>query len=405
MLKEDLDLNVLNPAFDRRRTFEAYARLREERPIARFENAPEPVVWFASRYDDALTILKDPRFVKDWLNTLDPERRAQHPLPSGVENIITRHMLYLDAPDHSRLRALVSRGFTARTIEGMRDRVQAIADELLDTVQQRGHMDLIDDYAFQLPFLVIAEMLGVPVADRDRLREWTSVVVSPTPTPESWQRTVDSLMEFIAYMNSILQQRRVAPRDDLISMLAQAEQSGEMREDELLPMILLLLVAGHETTTNLIANGIVALHEHPAQLELLRNSPALIKTAVEELLRWEGPFETATNRWAAEDIVINNTTIKRGERVIVALAAANRDPRYFDDPEVLDIAREANRHAAFGHGAHFCIGAPLARMEGQIAIETLLRRMPRLSMAEPVMALKFKPGLLLRGYVSVPMTF
>lgn len=402
---ETLDINVLNPEFDRRRSYEVYAKLRTESPLARFENAPDPVVWLATRYDDVVAILKDPRFVKSWLNSLEPEKRAQFPKPSEVERAITQHMLYLDAPDHSRLRALVSRGFLPRIIEGMRDRVQAIADELLDAVQQRGHMDLIDDYAFQLPFLVIAEMLGVPIEDRSRLREWTTVFVSPTPTEESWQKTVASLTDFIAYMKAIFEERRAVPRDDLITTLVQAERNGEMSEDELVPMMLLLLVAGHETTTNLIANGVVALLQHPEQLAKLRRDPSLTKTAVEELLRYEGPFETATNRWAGEDVVVNGTLIKKGDRVVVVLAAANRDPRYFEDPEILDITREVNRHIAFGHGAHFCIGAPLARLESQIAIDTLLRRMPGLAMAEPVTTLSFKPGILLRGYIKVPVTF
>jgi cytochrome P450 len=403
---QQLNTNIFHPEYDRRRSYEVYAKLRKEGPLARLENTPMGTLWLVTRYDDVVAILKDERFVKNWRSTLPKERIAQLPPLTEVERLLTHHMLDLDPPDHTRLRALVSKGFTPRIIEGLRDRVQAIADELLDAVQDKGQMDLVDDYAFQVPIVVIAEMLGAPIADRHRFREWSDLVVTPILTEEAWLKASASLTEFIAYMRNMFEERRRAPREDLITALVQAEnEAGALHEDELYSMVMLLLVAGHETTVNLIANGIVALLQHPDQLAKLRSTPSLIKTAVEELLRFDGPVETSTSRWAREDVVFDGTLIKKGEGVLVVLAGADHDPKYFDQPEVLDITRAVNRHVAFGQGIHFCIGAPLARMEGQIAIDTLLRRMPRLALGAPIETLSWKPGMLLRGYTKVPVTF
>ena len=325
-----------------------------------------------TRYEDVLAIFKDERFVKDWRKVLTPEQLAQIPQIPPVMAPLSKNMLETDPPDHERLRALVSRAFTPRLIARMRPRIQAIADSLLDAVEDKGEMDLIDDYAFPLPITVIAELLGVPSEDRNKFRAWTDAAVSGNGTAEYLETVlVPHMQAFNDYLLEMFEEKRENPRDDLISAPVRAEEAGErLSEDELLGMVFLLLVAGHETTVNLIGNGSLALLQHPDQLEKLRNDPSLIKSAIEELLRYDGPLETSPERFAREDVATGGTVIPRGEMVRVVIAAADRDPERFPDPNALDITRTDNRHLAFGKGIHYCLGAPLARMEGQIAIDT-----------------------------------
>jgi cytochrome P450 PksS len=314
-------------------------------------------------------------------------------------------MLELDAPDHTRLRGLVHQAFTPRLIEGLRERVQALTDELLDAAERRGRIDVIRDYAQPLPTTIIAEMLGVPARDRHRFQRWSNVVTSAS-TPWGLWKAMPYMLAFLIYVRKLVKTRRSAPADDLVSALVQVRESGDrLSEDELVAMIVLLLIAGHETTVNLIGNGVLALSRHPESWNQLRNDPSLIKSAVEELLRYDGPLETSTERFTREDVTIAGFTIPRGELVFAVLASANRDERQFDRPDALDLAREPNRHVAFGLGVHYCLGAPLARLEGQIAINTLLRRMPDLRLAVPAEALRWRPGLVLHGLKALPMTF
>jgi cytochrome P450 len=289
----------------------------------------------------------------------------------------------------------------------MRPRVQAIADGLLDAVQDRGGMDLIDDYAFPLPITVIAELLGVPAEDRNNFREWSDAAVSGNASQEYLEEIlIPHMQAFTDYLRALFEEKHANPRDDLVSALVQAEEAGDkLSEDELLGMVFLLLVAGHETTVNLIGNGVLALLQHPDQLRKLKDDPSLIKPAVEELLRYDGPVETSTERFAREDVDMGRTVIPRGEMVLVVLAAADHDPERFSDPDNLDITRTDNRHLAFGKGVHHCLGAPLARMEGQIAISTLLRRMPNLRLKEPPESLSWRPGMILRGLRGLPVEF
>jgi cytochrome P450 len=305
------------------------------------------------------------------------------------------------------LRALVSKAFTPRLIERMRPRVQAIADGLLDAVQDRGGMDLIDGYAFPLPITVIAELLGVPAEDRNNFREWSDAAVSGNASQEYLEEIlIPHMQAFTDYLRALFEEKHANPRDDLVSALVQAEEAGDkLSEDELLGMVFLLLVAGHETTVNLIGNGVLALLQHPDQLRKLKDDPSLIKPAVEELLRYDGPVETSTERFAREDVDMGRTVIPRGEMVLVVLAAADHDPERFSDPDNLDITRTDNRHLAFGKGVHHCLGAPLARMEGQIAISTLLRRMPNLRLKGSPESLSWRPGMILRGLRGLPVEF
>jgi cytochrome P450 PksS len=362
--------------------------------------------WLVARYDDVVAVLKDDRFVKDKRAAFSPEQAASQPWIPRMFRPLELNMLDVDPPDHTRLRGLVHKAFSPRLIENLRGRVQSLTDELIDAVNGKGRMDLIRDYALPLPTTIIAELLGVPAGDRHRFRRWSSTIVTAEATTWGLMKAAPSLFAFLRYLRKLIKTRQAAPQDDLVSALVQAREAGDqLSEDELIAMIALLLIAGHETTVNLIGNGMLALLEHPDQMDRLRNDPALIKSAVEELLRYDGPLETATERYAREDVTIAGVTIPRGERVFAVLASANRDERQFERPDELDLAREPNRHLAFGLGVHYCLGAPLARLEGQIAINNLLRRMPDLRLAARRDALRMRHGLVLHGLVALPVTF
>jgi cytochrome P450 PksS len=381
-----------------------YARLRAESPVYRVRIPPGETAWLITRYDDVAMVLSDERFIKNRYHAVTPEQEVWGRKLFRLKWLrwLLRSMLHLDHPDHTRLRALVSKAFTPRLIERMRPRIKALADQLLDRALNRGRMDLIRDYALPIPATIIAEMLGVPVKDRHKFRRWSrSLFISST-----WEllKAVPSALALFHYVRQLVKKRRASPRDDLVSALALAEHGGDkLSEEELLAMVVLLLVAGLETTINLIGNGALALLEHPGQMETLRNEPALIKSAVEELLRHASPVEMATERYAREDVTIAGVTIRRGEMVLAVLASANRDERQFPNADVLDLGREPNKHLSFGLGTHFCLGASLARLEGQIAISTLIRRAPDLRLATS--ALRWRPGFITRGLEALPVAF
>jgi cytochrome P450 len=399
-------VDLFSPDF-KANPYPAYAHLRSTAPIHRVTLPDGRAMWLVTRYEDVAAVFKDKRFVKDWRNAVTPEQLAQIPPIPEVMKPLSRNMLDTDPPDHERLRALVSKAFTPRLIELMRPRVQAIADALLDAVEDKGEMDLIDDYAFPLPITVIAELLGVPVEDRNKFREWSDAAVSGDATQEYVEKIlIPHMLAFTDYLRALFDEKRKNPRDDLISALVRAEEAGDkLSEDELLAMVFLLLIAGHETTVNLIGNGMLALLQHPDELQRLKDDPSLTKPAIEELLRYDGPVETSTERFAREDVAIGGTVIPRGEMVMVVIASADHDPERFPDPEALDITRQDNKHLAFGKGIHFCLGAPLARMEGQIAINTLLRRMPDMRLKDSPESLTWRPGLVLRGLKGLPIEF
>ncbi|MDX6382129.1 MAG: hypothetical protein QOI57_3153 [Rubrobacteraceae bacterium] len=399
-------VDLFSPDF-KANPYPAYAQLRSTAPIHRVTLPDGRAIWLVTRYEDVAAVFKDERFVKDWRSAVTPEQLAQIPPIPEVMKPLSRNMLDMDPPDHERLRALVSKAFTPRLIERMRPRVQAIADALLDAAQDKGEMDLIDDYAFPLPITVIAELLGVPVEDRNKFREWSDAAVSGNATQEYVEKIlIPHMQAFTDYLRAMFEEKRKNPKDDLISALVRAEEAGDkLSEDELLAMVFLLLIAGHETTVNLIGNGMLALLQHPDQLQKLKNDPSLIKPAIEELLRYDGPVETSTERFTREDVVIGGTLIPKGEMVMVVIASADHDPERFPEPDALDVTRADNKHLAFGKGIHFCLGAPLARMEGQIAINTLLRRMPDLRLKDSPESLTWRPGLVLRGLKGLPVEF
>ncbi|QRO02422.1 cytochrome P450 [Archangium violaceum] len=378
--------------------------MRQEAPVVRlYDPTLRQPVWVVTRYKDAVELARDPRFTKDVKKL--PEDSPHRQMRSADMEAISRHMLSADPPDHTRLRSLVSKAFTPRRVEELRPRIAAIASQLLDTAKDPGSMDLLDAFAFPLPITVIAELLGVPVEDRDQFRDWTTTIISP-PSEGNLEPLREAGRQFIQYFQQLLARRRADPRDDLLTALMSAEEQGDRLSPlELMSMLFLLLVAGHETTVNLIGNGVWALLNHSEQLERLRANPALIESAVEEMLRYCGPVETTTQRWAAQDAEFHGQVIPRGETILASLLSADHDPEQFPEPERFDITREPNRHIAFGFGIHFCLGAPLARLEATIAINLLLERLPRLRFGVDPSELRWRDGILVRGLQRLPVAF
>jgi cytochrome P450 len=336
---------------------------------------------------------------------LTEDELAGNELPAPLQ-AIDYHMLNRDGDDHRRLRRLVTKAFTPKVVEQLRPRIQAIADELLDAVEARGSMDLSAEYAFPLPITVIAELLGVPTADQRRFEAWSNAIITPAIEPEALERFFGQMGEFVAYLTDLFAARRADPQDDLVSaLLAARDESDALTEEEVFGTVVLLIVAGHETTVGLIGNAVVNLLSHPDQLELVRADPSLIPGAVEEVLRYEGPVERTLNRWAATDVELRGQTIRRGEVVIAILGSADRDAERFPDPDRLDVQREDTRHLAFGRGSHYCLGAPLARLEAEIALETLFRRLPNLRLAVAPNELEWRATPTFRRLETLPVAW
>ena len=386
-----------------------FAQMREHDPVVRQPGVDgETPIWFVTRYDDvAAVLLDDERFVRDPRSALSPEALEERNAAFALAlEAIENHMLNRDGDDHRRLRRLVTKAFTPKRVEQLRPRIQAVAAELLDAVEPRGAMDLSADYAFPLPITVIAELLGVPADDQDRFKEWSDAIISPALDPEDMERFFEQMGEFVGYLTDFFAQRRAAPTDDLVSaLLAARDESDALTEQELFGTVVLLIVAGHETTVGLIGNAVLNLLEHPDQLALLRADPTLIPRAVEEVLRFEGPVERSLNRWAATDVNLGGQSIRKGDLVIPILAAAGRDPGRFPEPDRLDVTREDTRHLAFGRGSHYCLGAPLARLEAEVALETLFRRLPELRLAVPREQLEWRPTPGFRRVVALPVAW
>ncbi|AJO19236.1 cytochrome P450 [Bacillus paralicheniformis] len=361
--------------------------------------------WLITRYDDAVRILKDARMKKNYENVFT-EEELENFSALGNEEPLSKHMLNLDPPDHGRLRSLVQKAFTPRMILQLEGRIQQIADSLLDEAEPNHSMNLVDDYAFPLPIIVISEMLGIPVEDRQKFRVWSQAIIDFSDTPESLEEYKHKIGEFAEYLEYLVRKKREEPAEDLVSSLIQAESEGtRLSIEELYSTIMLLIVAGHETTVNLITNMTFALLNHPDQLEKLRQNPDLIDSAIEEALRFYSPVELTTLRWAAEPFTLHGQEIKRKDVIIVSLASANRDDTVFPNADRFDIERKDNRHLAFGHGSHFCLGAPLARLEAKIAIQTLLRRFEHIEIKGEREQIKWKGNFLMRALEELPLCF
>ncbi len=371
-----------------------YRRMRERDPVHWNDTLR---IWFLTRHADVATLLRDDRF------SADRTRSERFRPPPPHRRRPGRSMLVLDPPDHTRLRNLVNKAFTPRMVERLRPRVEAITAEILSRLQDAGGFDLVTNFAYPLPVIVIAEMLGVPATDRAAFQEWSAVLVrglDPLVSEEEQEKVFDARDALLEYLRGVLAERRREPQEDMLTRLIAAEENGDiLSEGELLAMCNLLLVAGHETTVNLIGNGALALLENPDQLDRLRRDPDLIKTGVDELLRYTSPAQW-TGRVAACEVEIGGRTIQPTQTVIGILGAANRDPEVFPDPDRLDLGRQPNPHLAFGRGIHFCLGAPLAHLEAEVAMPMLLERFPRRRLAgDP----ELRPTWALRGLRRLPV--
>src|SRR5690349_4514158 len=379
--------------------YSVHARLRAQRPVTPVIMPGGTAVWLITGYAEARAALADPRMSK--------RMPGWHPEPGSVIATMDLHMLNSDPPDHGRLRRLVNKAFTVRQVEGLRPRITAITTRLLDDMADQWaqrvqpEVDLLASFAFPLPITVICELLGVPPTDREDFRAWSATIVSDTPSPDVFHAHATAMAR---YLMALLAAKRQQPGDDLLSaLLAARDDEDRLSENELVSMAFLLLVAGHETTVNLIASGMLALLLNPAELARLRADPALIASAVEELLRYVNPVSNATFRCATEPVELGGVSIGRGDPVLVSLSGANRDPARFGDPDRLDLGRDSSGHLAFGHGIHYCLGAPLARLEAGIAISSLLARFGSISLAVPAASLRWRPSTLIHGLEALPV--
>ncbi len=379
-----------------------YHRLRREDPV---HWDPYLHAWVVTRYADVLTVFQ--RFSAQ--RTPTPEQLTALGLASlaPLAQVMVRQMLFLDPPAHARVRALASQAFTPRRVERLRSHIQDITHSLLDAVRDKGQMEMIADLARPLPAIVTAELLGVPISDWRQLTAWSAdfaqVLGNFQHNPERAPQVLRSLGEMTAYFQAAVAQQRVHPREGLIGALLTAEVDGDrLSEEEVVANTIVTMVGGQETTTNLIGNGILTLLRHPEELERLREDLSLLPPAVEELLRYESPSQH-TARLAPEDVVLGGRLIGKRQAVIAVMGAANRDPERFAEPDRLDLGRQDNRHVAFAWAAHFCFGAPLARIEGQVALEAVLRRMPGLRLAGG--PLQWRENLGLRGLTALPVKF
>ena len=428
---EPVELDISDPHF-MAEAYDTYADLRAKGPVSRVhfaggeeasdDAAEQPgeffgrETFFVTHYDEVISTLLDDRFSVDPRSTMSPEQLEEQQSQTPEEfRVLSRSLLSIDPPDHKRLRKLVQPSFTGRGMQALRGSIQQIADDLLDAAErdaaERGEtaperrMDLIEAFAYPFPVKVIGDMLGIPKKDRETIRGWTENLLR-VDRGRVDEEVRSGLRAFISYLRDLFEAKRHAPADDMISRLLHAEEDGDvLDEDEILATVFLMFLAGHVTTVNLIGNGVVALLTHPEQLAKLKANPELAGGVVEETLRYWGPVDFIGRRIAKEDIEVGGTVIPKGEQATTSLASANRDPERFANPDVFDITRpDANRHVAFGKGIHVCLGAPLARVEGQVAFATLFRRFPELRLAVPNEEVRWG-GSFLRGFASLPVLF
>ena len=390
--------------------YPVYAEMREAGPVHfrvfQQDGGREVPVWILPRWADCVDLLRDPRVsAHKALGQLISGSRPEGQEPHVLERVYFGMMLFRDPPDHTRLRNLVSKAFTPRRVRHLRTRVEALVSELVDARAAEGHMDLVADLAVPLPLIVIAELLGVPTEDRGRLKVWSdraAMLLDGTLREEHLAVAVPSFLELVDYLKHVIEARRKEPQEDLISALVAAQDADDTLDDyEVLATCALILGAGHETTTNLIGNGMLALLRDRAAFERLRREPRLLSSAVDELLRYDSPVQV-TSRMPLEDVVIHGVRIPKGGEINALLGSANRDPAQFSDSDRLVLDRPDNRHLSFGHGAHFCMGAPLARLEGEVAFRELVRRFPGMALAvdDPPR----RPGFVLHGLSRLPVT-
>ncbi|HLZ22932.1 MAG TPA: cytochrome P450 [Ktedonobacterales bacterium] len=406
-----LSLETLRDPRVRANPYPFYARLRSEAPLHWDAAAGMDGGWVLTRHADVMAALRDPHVTAERLEPpqgtdwLPEEYQAA---ARQVFRAMPHQLLFLDPPDHTRLRGLMSKAFTPRLVEALRPRIVALADELLDPIERAGRMDVIAELAYPLPAIVIAELLGVPPEDRAQFIRWSSdfggFLDGSNLTMEQAMMALQGVSDFMDYFRNIIATRRTTPRDDLLqALLIARERDDKLTEDELLANLVLLLAAGHGTTTHLLGNGLLALLRNREQYERLVADPNLVVTAVSELLRYDSPVQL-TGRRVREDITIGGATIAAGQHFTALLGAANHDPEQFDDPERLDVGRPENRHLSFGFGIHFCLGAPLAKLEAEIVLGAIARRLPGLRLApDAEERLEWRPSIVFHGLESLPV--
>lgn len=406
LVNQSLSLSNLRRPEVRADPYPFYARLRSQDPVHWDE---ELGFWVLTRYADIASVYQDPRFSR-----AQGLRRGYERLPESEQSVaepvyrsFSKTMFYSDPPYHTRLRGLVNSAFTPTAIEEMRPYVQKTVDGLLDSVQANGSMDMIHDFAYPLPILVIARMLGLPAEDRVQFKKWSddlfAILGSVPHSPDLMERAAHSLTDLTEYITELSEARRMHPQNDLLTGLVEAVEEGErLTQEELVANVIILLSAGHETTSNLIGNGLLALLQHPDQLQKLRQQPHLIASAVEEMMRYDNPVQIAY-RSAAEDVEVGGKCIRKGDLVNSILAAGNRDPERFTEPNCFDITRDEGRQLGLGLGIHFCLGAPLLRLEAQVAFNILLRRFPKMELATE--QLEWQEHPIFRGVKALPVVF
>ena len=402
-----IQFNPFSPEF-RANPYPIYHRLRSENPIYRSSFGSE---WVLTRYEDVKTILRDrrvysydrPKMIAQKSKYLQKQGKNLNVLAEASKNFL----IYMNPPDHTRLRGLVSKAFSKVVIEGMRPQIQTIVDECLDKALSRGEIDIIGDLAGVLPVNVIASMLGVPTHDaQEQLHQWSQVlsrILDSLISLEEYEAINQAVLEFQEYFRHLISKREKDPQDDLISyLIAARDESDKLNEEEVISICMLLFSAGEETTVNLIGNGMLALLHHPEQMKKLQQEPEIIRTAVEEMLRYDSPIQIL-GQIAGEDLEIGRQIIQKGEKMVLCLGAANRDPVKFPNPDQFDITRQENSHLAFADGIHRCLGATLAQIEAEIAINSLLQKLPNLKLASE--KLKWRKNIALRGLKALPVTF
>ncbi len=382
-----------------------YRQLRETDPVHWSERWGG---WILTRYADVVQVLRDSkRFSSDRMAYLARElSQPDQERLSPIFKVLSRWLVFRDPPDHTRLRLLLNTPFTPTNVEKYRPLVRSIVQSLLDRIEGKGRMEVVRDFAYQVPMTVILELMAAPHLDRDRIKEWSEQLGAfffiRADEPRRREIACEGVRALVDYLSPVVEERRANRGDDLISFLLGAQERGDLTESDVIATCVLLVFGGHETTMNLIANGTLALMHHPEEWERLRRKPALVSSAVEELLRFDGTVK-ATVRWAKEDVEVGGRTLRKGDRVLVALSAANRDPEQFDDPDRLDLTRDPNPHVAFAHGIHVCLGAPLARMEAQEAFSGLTQRLqcPTLETED----LEYHSTVVHRALKALPVAF
>ncbi|TCO56639.1 cytochrome P450 family protein [Actinocrispum wychmicini] len=377
-----------------------YDRLRRDDPITQAVTPRGMRLWLVTRYDEARAVLTDPSVSKA-PNNFNRLFAGSSSTPQMYSRALVGHMLNSDPPDHTRLRKLVTKAFTPGTVERLRPRIEQITDELLDAMAEHDQVDLLDAYAFPLPVTVICELLGVPRDDRNDFREWSNTLLSA----DQWEKVAPASTAMTAYLANLIAAKRATPGGDMLTDLVHASDEGDrLSEQELVAMAFLLLVAGHETTVNLIGNAVYALLRNPEQLARLRANPSLLPNAVEEFLRFDSPVDLTTMRITTAPVKVGAVLVPADEVIMVSLVSANRDLARFGQADQLDVGRKAAGHLAFGHGIHYCLGAPLARLEGQLAIGKLINRFPGLALAADPAAMRWRFSTLMHGLEALPVS-